>query len=202
MLFHSSINAFLSCARVAGGFRRFLTLLSSSSHMCSIGVTPYNWFTLISQSLDMLGSYVELIIIMWAASSENMPLIMRKMGRSTSICTCGNSHPRICSTLKYCIVSNDSVCERLWHWSDCVDVRVIGPLLSAYARKHDFTWRGPCEIDYFVTLHYCQCPSSVVRHQQFALNYNSSYTYFSQTSQECWLCVRGRGAALYKWKRL
>ena len=37
MLFHSSINAFLSCARVAGGFRRFLTLLSSSSHMCSIG---------------------------------------------------------------------------------------------------------------------------------------------------------------------
>ena len=38
MLFHSSINAFLSCARVAGGFRRFLTLLSSSSHMCSIGV--------------------------------------------------------------------------------------------------------------------------------------------------------------------
>ena len=27
-----------SCARVAGGFRRFLTLLSSSSHMCSIGV--------------------------------------------------------------------------------------------------------------------------------------------------------------------
>ena len=35
MLFHSSINAFLSCARVAGGFRRFLTLLS---HMCSIGV--------------------------------------------------------------------------------------------------------------------------------------------------------------------
>ena len=36
MLFHSSINAFLSCARVAGGFRRFLTLLSSSSHMCSI----------------------------------------------------------------------------------------------------------------------------------------------------------------------
>ena len=38
MLFHSSINAFLSCARVAGGFRRFLTLLSSSSHMCCIGV--------------------------------------------------------------------------------------------------------------------------------------------------------------------
>ena len=38
MLFHSSINAFLSCARVAGVFRRFLTLLSSSSHMCSIGV--------------------------------------------------------------------------------------------------------------------------------------------------------------------
>ena len=38
MLFHSSINAFLSCVRVAGGFRRFLTLLSSSSHMCSIGV--------------------------------------------------------------------------------------------------------------------------------------------------------------------
>ena len=38
MLFHSSINAFLSCARVAGGFRRFLTLLSSSSHMYSIGV--------------------------------------------------------------------------------------------------------------------------------------------------------------------
>ena len=38
MLFHSSINAFLSCARVAGGFRRFLTLLSSSSYMCSIGV--------------------------------------------------------------------------------------------------------------------------------------------------------------------
>ena len=38
MLFHSSINAFLSCARVAEGFRRFLTLLSSSSHMCSIGV--------------------------------------------------------------------------------------------------------------------------------------------------------------------
>ena len=38
MLFHSSINAFLSCARVAGGFRRFLTLLSRSSHMCSIGV--------------------------------------------------------------------------------------------------------------------------------------------------------------------
>ena len=38
MLFHSSINAFLSCARVAGGFRRFLTLLSSSPHMCSIGV--------------------------------------------------------------------------------------------------------------------------------------------------------------------
>ena len=38
MLFHSSINAFLSCARVARGFRRFLTLLSSSSHMCSIGV--------------------------------------------------------------------------------------------------------------------------------------------------------------------
>ena len=38
MLFNSSINAFLSCARVAGGFRRFLTLLSSSSHMCSIGV--------------------------------------------------------------------------------------------------------------------------------------------------------------------
>ena len=38
MLFHSSINAFLSCARVAGGFRRFLTLLSSSSHMCSIAV--------------------------------------------------------------------------------------------------------------------------------------------------------------------
>ena len=37
MLFHSSINV-LSCARVAGGFRRFLTLLSSSSHMCSIGV--------------------------------------------------------------------------------------------------------------------------------------------------------------------
>ena len=40
-LFHSSINAFLSCARVAGGgggFRRFLTLLSSSSHMCAIGV--------------------------------------------------------------------------------------------------------------------------------------------------------------------
>ena len=38
ILFHSSINAFLNCARVAGGFRRFLTLLSSSSHMCSIGV--------------------------------------------------------------------------------------------------------------------------------------------------------------------
>ena len=38
LLFHSSINAFLSCARVAGGFRRFLTLLSSSSHMCSTGV--------------------------------------------------------------------------------------------------------------------------------------------------------------------
>ena len=38
MLFHSSINSFLSCARVAGEFRRFLTLLSSSSHMCSIGV--------------------------------------------------------------------------------------------------------------------------------------------------------------------
>ena len=38
MLFHSLINAFLSCARVAGGFRRFLTLLSSSSHMRSIGV--------------------------------------------------------------------------------------------------------------------------------------------------------------------
>ena len=38
MLFYSSINAFLSCARVAGRFRRFLTLLSSSSHMCSIGV--------------------------------------------------------------------------------------------------------------------------------------------------------------------
>ena len=38
ILFHSSINAFLSCARVAGGFRRFLTLLSSSSHMCSIRV--------------------------------------------------------------------------------------------------------------------------------------------------------------------
>ena len=38
MLFHSSINAFLSCARVAGRFRCFLTLLSSSSHMCSIGV--------------------------------------------------------------------------------------------------------------------------------------------------------------------
>ena len=38
MLFYSSINAFLSCARVAGGFRRFLNLLSSSSHMYSIGV--------------------------------------------------------------------------------------------------------------------------------------------------------------------
>ena len=38
MLFHLPINAFLICARVAGGFRRFLTLLSSSSHMCSIGV--------------------------------------------------------------------------------------------------------------------------------------------------------------------
>ena len=38
MLFHSSINAFLSFARVAGGFRRFLTLLSNSSQMCSIGV--------------------------------------------------------------------------------------------------------------------------------------------------------------------
>ena len=38
MLFHSSINAFLSCARVARGFRRFLTLLSSSSQLCSIGV--------------------------------------------------------------------------------------------------------------------------------------------------------------------
>ena len=38
ILFHSSINAFLSCARVAGRFRCFLTLLSSSSHMCSIGV--------------------------------------------------------------------------------------------------------------------------------------------------------------------
>ena len=53
MLFHSSINAFLSCAKVAGGGggggggwggggggggSRFLTLLSSSSHMCSIGV--------------------------------------------------------------------------------------------------------------------------------------------------------------------
>ena len=41
MLFHSSINAFLSCARVAGGgggFVRFLTLLSSSPHICSIGV--------------------------------------------------------------------------------------------------------------------------------------------------------------------
>ena len=37
-IFHSSINAFLSCARVARGFRRFLTLLSSSSHMCSIRV--------------------------------------------------------------------------------------------------------------------------------------------------------------------
>ena len=35
MLFNSSINAFLSCARVAGEFRRFLTLLSSSSHMSS-----------------------------------------------------------------------------------------------------------------------------------------------------------------------
>ena len=33
MLFHSSINAFLSSARVAGGFRRFLTLLTSSSHI-------------------------------------------------------------------------------------------------------------------------------------------------------------------------
>ena len=38
MLFHSSINAFLSCTRVAGEFRCFLTLLSRSSHMCSIGV--------------------------------------------------------------------------------------------------------------------------------------------------------------------
>ena len=38
MLFYSSIKAFLSCGRVAGGFRCFLTLLSSSSHMCSIGV--------------------------------------------------------------------------------------------------------------------------------------------------------------------
>ena len=38
IIFHSSINTFLSCARVAGGFRRFLTLLSSSSHMCSFGV--------------------------------------------------------------------------------------------------------------------------------------------------------------------
>ena len=38
MLYHSSINAFLNCARAAGGFRRFLTLLSSSSHMCSVGV--------------------------------------------------------------------------------------------------------------------------------------------------------------------
>ena len=38
MLFHSSINALLSCAGVAGVFRRFLALLSSSSHMCSIGV--------------------------------------------------------------------------------------------------------------------------------------------------------------------
>ena len=38
MLFHPSINAYLSCARAAGGFRRFLTLLSSSSHVCSIGV--------------------------------------------------------------------------------------------------------------------------------------------------------------------
>ena len=41
MLFHSSINAFLSCVRVAGAFPRFLTLLSSSSHMCSIGVKSW-----------------------------------------------------------------------------------------------------------------------------------------------------------------
>ena len=63
MLFHSSINAFLSCARVAGGFRRFLTLLSSSSHMCSIGVKSGLYMLVVRcyclpGNLDKLGQHV------------------------------------------------------------------------------------------------------------------------------------------------
>ena len=72
MLFHSSINAFLSCVRVAGRFRRFLTLLSSSSHMCSIGVKS-----------GLYGGHASGAMLLFARKSWQTPATC---GRALSCC--------------------------------------------------------------------------------------------------------------------
>ena len=83
MLFHSSINAFLSCARVAGGFRRFLTLLSSSSHMCSIGVKS-----------GLYGGHASGAMLLFARKSWQT---RATCGRALSCCRIRLLHKRDCN---------------------------------------------------------------------------------------------------------
>ena len=65
--------------------------------------------------------------ILRTASSEKVPLNMRKMCRFKSSCTCAKYYPDFCFPLIHSVISEG--------WS--------GTSLSANARRHVFAWRAP-----------------------------------------------------------
>ena len=61
--------------------------------------------------------------VIWAAPSEKVSSIMRKMHRFRFIPRMTKFHPGICSALIHSIVSNDSVSGLRRPWSDCADAQ-------------------------------------------------------------------------------
>ena len=81
-------------------------------------------------------------IIIWVPSSETVPSNVRNMRRFSSSCAYANYDPGLCSPLIHFMVSSDSVSEHV-KAPICGCAGWSGPLLSAYARRHVFTWRRP-----------------------------------------------------------
>ena len=136
-----------------------IQLLSSKSKKKSIGyrhVFPINpqWLKLPMSRINSQGPkyvwvfegllyFVDTKII-WATSSEKVPLNMFKMCKFRSFCACANYCPGIYSPFIHSVymyvVSKDFVCGQRRPWSDrgCAGCSE----LSRTAR-HVFAWRGP-----------------------------------------------------------
>ena len=81
----------------------------------------------------------ELLIKMGRAKRKKKSSMVKTCG-FTSSCACARSHLGFWSPLIQSIVSNVTGSGQRRPWSDW-----SGPVLSAYARKHVFAWRGPTD---------------------------------------------------------